>query len=86
MPRNKPRPCLPGGFMSNYVPTSNGKKKEKSHEVECNEGGYERSYQKEYLKWYLQESKRDPPLLGPFLLFSIFSSLSAFEGLSAWAS
>lgn len=87
MPCNKPRPCPPRGVMTNYVPTSDvKKKKEKSHEVECNEGGYERSYQKEYLKWDLQESKRDPPLFGPFLLFSIFSSLSAFEGLSAWAS
>lgn len=62
------------------------KKKEISHEVERNEGGYERSHQKEYLKWDLQESERDSPLHGPFLLFSIFSSSSAFEGLTVWAS
>lgn len=57
MPCNKPQPCFPGGFMSNYEPTGNVEKK-KYHEVECNEGGYERSHQKEYLKWDLQESER----------------------------
>lgn len=61
MRRNKPQPCFPGGFLSNYQPTGDEEKKEISHEVECNEGGYERSHQKEYLKWDLQESERDSP-------------------------
>lgn len=55
---------------------------ESSYERECNEGRYERSHQKEYLKWDLQESK-DLPLLRRRLAkrpsgCSVLSPLSSF--------